>query len=129
MTTRSRQSPDRAWRRVSKTDRALAVAGPEEAARLLRKSLRAGVRWNMTIRQRIRQAHDSRPDRDCNCPADPSEPLNLTPDPTAARRMNPHVWCVMLARVNQTVAQALEALDALGPPESGEDKSKWRLRP
>lgn len=73
----------------------------------------------MTRRQEMRAYHDAFPDRECICPADPDANLTV---------MTPHAICLLLACVNRSIAEALEALEQLGPGEPGEGTSRWKIR-
>jgi len=114
-------SPDRKWTRVPKIDRALALATPEEARTIRRKALRAALRAVMTSRQGLRQAHDAHVARTGVCTCATGEPNPIRPG-----------WqldlCKRVTETNAIVCQALVELEALGPPEPGEDKSRWHLR-
>ena len=114
-------TPDRAWRRVTKRKQALAVASPEEARRILRKNTRTVLRTILTSRQALRQVHDAHAARTGVCTCATGEPNPFRPG-----------WhldlCRSMTRANASIAEGLRALELLGPPEPGEDKSRWRLR-
>lgn len=113
-------TPDRAWRHVTKRKQALSIASPEERRQILRRSMRASLRTLMTNRVGLRQAHDAVVARTgCTC---------ATGEPNPVRPGWDLDLCLSMTRANASVAEGLRALELLGPPEPGEDKSRWRLR-
>jgi hypothetical protein len=75
----------------------------------------------MTNRQGLRQIHDAHVARTGACTCATGEPNPIFPG-----------WSLDLCRsmreMNAGISLLITTLEGLGPPEPGEDRSRWRLR-